>query len=235
MNGELQSEINNLYTTFSIYAYRQVMQGCPCCVSDADKEPLHTKPLRQLDGEDLSRYTFKAMTTWGDAADFKHYLPRILELYATTDFAVDTFIIFDKLEYAQWENWTQDEKAAISIFLTAWWADLICNKPDFDTEVFTSISRLAGETGELLERWNISFGDYSFRNFVGLVYGYYNDLLTKRKYFKGLDDVSVEKLINWIKTNTAVLEKGFFHFEEQDRELADKISAALFMVEKTTR
>jgi len=53
------------------------MEGCPCCVSNEDKEKLHTKELRLLEESDISRYAFRALTTWGDIDDFKHYLPRI--------------------------------------------------------------------------------------------------------------------------------------------------------------
>ena len=86
MTDELKESIENLYSTFSIYPLNSKMEGCPCCVSDADKEKIHSKQLRELEEEDLSRYVFKAMTTWGDTDDFKHYLPRIFELLSTTDF-----------------------------------------------------------------------------------------------------------------------------------------------------
>ena len=99
------------------------MEGCPCCVSDTDKEKIHSKQLRDLDEDDLSRYAFKAMTTWGDTDDFKHYLPSIFELLSTTDFIVDTFVVLGKLEYGKWQEWTDIEKNAITQFLWAWWAD----------------------------------------------------------------------------------------------------------------
>ena len=84
MTDNLKISIESLYSIFSIYPFKSTMDGCPCCVSDSDKEKIHTKQLRELDGDDLSRYAFKAMTTWGDTDDFKHYLPRIFELLATT-------------------------------------------------------------------------------------------------------------------------------------------------------
>lgn len=111
MTEELKSAIERLYQTFAVYPCKPAMEGCPCCVSGADKEKIHSKPLRQLEEGDLSRYAHKAMTTWGDTEDFKHYLPRIFELLTTTDFIVDTFITLDKLEYGQWNNWPENERA----------------------------------------------------------------------------------------------------------------------------
>src|SRR5437588_624905 len=99
MTEELKLAIERLYQTFAIYPFKPTMEGCPCCVSDSDKEKIHSKKIRQLEGDDLSRYASKAMTTWGDTEDFKHYLPRILELLVTTDFIVDIIVVLDKLEY----------------------------------------------------------------------------------------------------------------------------------------
>lgn len=112
------------------------MEGCPCCVSDIDKEKIHTKQLRHLEGDDLSRYAFKAMTTWGDTDDFKHYLPRIFELLSTTDFIVDTFVVLGKLDYGKWTTWATEEQKVIKDFLLAWWTDLTKNKSYFDKEAF---------------------------------------------------------------------------------------------------
>lgn len=229
MAKELKIAIEHLYATFSIYPFKSKMEGCPCCVSDSDKETIHSKQLRDLDEEDLSRYAFKAMTTWGDTDDFKHYLPRIFELLSTTNFIVDTFVVLRKLEYGKWKEWTETEKNAITDFLCAWWADMIKHKPKFDKEAFTEIYKLTGDIDQLLSHWTISIEDHSFSNFVDLLYSYYNDLSGKRSEFKMMDNTSVEKLIGWIKSNSQHLETGFFHFSEKDNELAEKISTAQYI------
>src|SRR6185369_16388291 len=160
------------------------MKGCPCCVSNSDKEKIHSKRLRELDGDDLSRYAFKAMTTWGDTEDFKHYLPRIFELLSTTDFIIDTFIVLGKLEYGKWKTWAEKEQIAIETFLYAWWANLIRTKSYFDKEAFIEINKLTHNIDQLLNLWTISFNDKSFSNYVELVYRYYSDLTGKREDFK---------------------------------------------------
>jgi hypothetical protein len=70
MIDELKSAIEGLYETFSIYPFKSTMDGCPCCVSNSDKEKIHSKQLRQLDGEDLSRYAFKAIDCFGMTTAF---------------------------------------------------------------------------------------------------------------------------------------------------------------------
>lgn len=233
MTEELKTAIQNLYDTFSIYPFKSTMEGCPCCVSDADKEKIHSKQLRDLNGDDLSRYAFKAMTTWGDTDDFKHYLPRIFELLATTDFIVDTFVVLDKLEYGKWQNWSDTENQVINKFLFAWWTDLTKYKSYFDKEAFIGIYKLTGDIVQLLNRWTINMEDNSFSNYVDLVYNYYNDLTGKNTDFKALDKASVEKLIKWIKDNSKLLETGFFHFADKNKELAEKISATQYIYEHT--
>ncbi|GAO44796.1 hypothetical protein [Flavihumibacter petaseus] len=233
MTKELEIAIKNLYETFSIYPFKSTMEGCACCVSDADKEKIHSKQLKDLNEGDLSRYAFKAMTTWGDTDDFKHYLPRIIELLATTDFIVDTFVVLGKLEYGKWQEWCDTEKIAVTNFLWAWWTDTTRNKPYFDKEAFTEIYKLTGEMEQLLNRWTISIEDNSFSNYVDLVYNYYNDLTGKRSEFREIDNSSVEKLIKWIKDNSKHLETGFFHFADKDSELAEKISTTQYIYEQT--
>ncbi len=51
----------------------------------------------KLNEDDLSRFTGKAMTTWGNANDYKHFLPRIFELTAELKTPYEIWIAFDKL------------------------------------------------------------------------------------------------------------------------------------------
>ena len=73
MKKDLDDKIRQLYDTFSVYPLNRGMEGCPCCVKDTDKMRLLSKPLRELAADDLSKYYWKAMTTWGAVDDFKHF------------------------------------------------------------------------------------------------------------------------------------------------------------------
>jgi len=65
----------------------------------------------------------KALTTWGEVTDLKHFLPRILELLAqldaTQDWAIDGELIASKLRYADWRKWPADEQDALTQFFLA--------------------------------------------------------------------------------------------------------------------
>lgn len=231
MTNELKKSIETLYITFSIYPFPSAIIGCPCCVSDTDKAKIHNKQIRQLSEDDLSRYTFKAMTTWGNENDFKYYLPRILELLSTTDFIVDTFIVLGKLNYGKWTTWTIDEQLVIKQFLLAWWEDMIKNKSYFDQDTFVEIYKFLGNVNELLDQWEISFEDNSFQNLIDMIDLCYHDLINSTNYYKDFDNKSTEKLLLWLKSKKEIIETGFFYYENKDKELAQKISNALYAIE----
>ena len=106
----LVEAVEKLYTVFSRYPLRKHVEGCPCCVNETDKDLLESKPLRQLTLSDLGRYAFKAMTTWGDENDFRHFLPRIFELLVSDgELGWDEEVMLGKLAIAEWKRWPEDE------------------------------------------------------------------------------------------------------------------------------
>ncbi len=233
MTEELKISIESLYSTFSRYLFRSNMESCPCCVSDNDKKKLNTKQLRELTEEDLSKYAFKAMTTWGDTDDFKHFLPRIFELLSTTEFIVDTFVVLGKLNHGEWKTWSPVEQKAIHNFLIAWWKDMTMNKSYFDKDAFIEIYKLVGDIDLLLSNWEISFEDKSFINLIDLIDGYYLDLLNKNREFKEIDVISKDKLMTWLIDKKVEIEKGFFYYDNIDKEFAEKVSDTLYMLERS--
>lgn len=112
----LESALEALYATFSRYDGTHI-EGCPHCVSFDDNAALRRAPVRQLGGE-LYRYLFKAMTTWGTEEDFKHFVPRLLELYASSS---DAWLLCDKLAYARWRSWPEAEQRAVEGYLVSSW------------------------------------------------------------------------------------------------------------------
>ena len=231
MTKELKITIERLYETFSCYPFNEKMEGCPCCVSSTDKEKIHTKELRQLDEEDLSRYAFKAITTWGNTDDFKHYLPRIFELLSTTDFIVDTFVVLGKLHYTKWKTWPAEEQKAINDFLMAWWIDSIKHQNYFNNDLFIEIYKLLEDINPLLDNWPITFDNNSFKNLIDLLDSYYYDLIKISNKSEGLDQAAIATLQMWLINKQEILEQRFFYYETIDKEFAERISNALYIIE----
>src|SRR5262245_5581830 len=132
----LRRAIETLYEVFGCYGLKSKMDLCPDCELDAAEASLRTRPLQTLTWKDFGVYPFKAMTTFGDESDFKHFLPRLFELYALdregARYGVAT--VFEKLDYAAWTSWPEPEAAAIRDAVRAWLQSLTARQSDFGDE-----------------------------------------------------------------------------------------------------
>lgn len=125
----LRTATQALYAAFARYPLAAHVSACPHCVDETDHGRLYEAPLSALSGAALSRYAFKALTTWGTAADFKHFLPRLFALLAEGDRHLDPEVLIGKLALASWGEWPVDERAAVRAFLLAWWREILSGHP----------------------------------------------------------------------------------------------------------
>jgi hypothetical protein len=121
----LRDAINDLYVAFSSYQLREAISFCDCCHSPDDDQLLRSKKLHDLGIDELHEYIWDAMLVWGDEYDFKHFLPRILEILAleerlTNEF-VDPAMVLGRLSYGGWAKWTAKEQEAVRRYLSALW------------------------------------------------------------------------------------------------------------------
>jgi hypothetical protein len=118
---DLASAIEGLYVAFARYPLRARIEGCPHCDLGGNERSLHAAPLRELGADDFDRYPFKAMTTFGDVDDFRHFLPRIAELLTAVGAigATDLGIFAGKMIYGEWTTWPERERDAVLTWLDA--------------------------------------------------------------------------------------------------------------------
>jgi hypothetical protein len=119
---DLANAIDALYETFDAYPLKERIDFCPHCELDQAERRLHLRPLREITWADLGRYSFRAMTTFGDENDFKHFLPRIFELYVFDHVGAPDclFVFFGKLDHATWTTWPPAEVVAVRRLIDAW-------------------------------------------------------------------------------------------------------------------
>ena len=133
-NGELADSVEGLYKAFAEYPLPAYTDPCLHCHTMDDEAKLRSKPLRELGIDELRDYANDALLVWGDERVFKHFLPRIYELYVTTADAYldlcDPEIMFSKFRHGQWRTWPQSEQAAIESFLHALWAEVLADPPE---------------------------------------------------------------------------------------------------------
>ncbi len=139
----LSAQIRNVYRVFAKYEIEAEGEACPHCAHAGFKALFH-RPIRHLTAAELQPYSFKALTTWGDLANFKRFLPRLFELLALRGFdRLDPEILFSKLTYAGWGNWPDQEQRAIQAYFHALW-QAILNHPGSETLFTPADSLLCG-------------------------------------------------------------------------------------------
>jgi hypothetical protein len=119
---ELGHAIDGLYEAFGAYPLKERIDCCPHCELGTAERRLHIRPLRELTWTDLGIFSFKALTSFGDTEDLRHFLPRLLELYVLDHAGAPhtLFMLCHKLDDAKWTKWPADEVGAIRTFIDAW-------------------------------------------------------------------------------------------------------------------
>lgn len=154
----LTEAIQHLYDVFRGYEPGTLHESCTCgCITREQIEALRSKELRKLTADELSYYSFKAITTFGKVRDYKHFLPRLCELIATESYPHNTEIVLaGKLEYANFINWPDNERAAVEQYLYALWDDLLHHWP-YHTQVddvLCNIALILGSPAGALDSWS---------------------------------------------------------------------------------
>jgi hypothetical protein len=222
VNKELEDAIEKLYDIFVRYPLSNT-EGCPCCVHEKDQRQLRSAPLRKLSGDALGRYSGKAMSTWGDADDFRHFLPRMMELLVSDEYIWDAGHLAEKILYGGWTQWPDDEKEAVRGFWREWWKFMLSEEKEYDDpgKAVQAILKLDPDPGYYLKCWEASSGVNAI---IGLA-SYIIDLVNAEKKYRK-EKRWPAAMVRWLKS-TAVrnkLEKAFFEYS--DRYFAQYISWA---------
>ncbi|MEO1625957.1 MAG: hypothetical protein AAFV25_12435 [Bacteroidota bacterium] len=237
MSDRLQQAIEELYRVFSSYPGNPRMQGSPNYGElDRWNAELFSKPLRELDEDDLCRYAGKAITTWGTAADYKHFLPRILELTALYRPPYEIWISFDRLEMAHWRTSAEEEQLAITEYLLALFDLLledssplaVTNFPDY----FSTIAYYHADMAGLLRLWEDKRTEASYVHLTELVLEQH-DLLFRKGKLDGFQktDRGVDQLTAWLRSDGLLTQLEDAFFQHESKEFAERLSWAIQLLE----
>ncbi|QQR54788.1 hypothetical protein IPG41_06410 [Candidatus Peregrinibacteria bacterium] len=195
MTSYLKTAIQDLYEVFSAYPKGLDIQ------------------------EEWDRFAYKAMTTWGGVADFKHHLPMLFEKMATGALGADAFIVLGKLDYAQWKTWPEKEQAAIQNFLVAWNRASLEEDPFFDDWQFYAIVKKVEDLKLLLQPWAQEWTPLKLQKLTDFVWGSYY-------WKKEFTPEQQAAIVKWLKAQLPALEAAFFAFEKKDAALAQALSVS---------
>ena len=136
----IRDAVEGLYDAFSGYELREFTDPCMHCHTLEDEAKIHARPLRELTKDDLREYAVDALLVWGDERDFKHFLPRICELFCSCElyadevgkgyFLYDPHVLFTKFRHGDWRAWPAAEQEAVTRFLNAIWRWFLSDPPD---------------------------------------------------------------------------------------------------------
>lgn len=121
----LTRAVDDLYATFKKYKQPTVLDAPPHREPEKLLRQLGSVGLRDLQPEQIGSYAGWALTTVGGADEYRHFLPRIVELAAHSPFpswgGFEPCSIARRLWYAGWKEWPATEQEAIkAAFLSAW-------------------------------------------------------------------------------------------------------------------
>ncbi len=178
MKSELSLSIEHLYKVFGTYHFDATEfknHSCPCCY-DRKVGVLATTPLHALNSDDLECYQISSIYTIGTIAHYKHFLPRILELIAQpNNDLISNFLISDKLTYAEWETWPEEEIKAIDLFFEAL-SESFIHLETVSDYYFSDLLQLLNRYGVFTKFINSWFTSISSKNYSyivsGVLYGF---------------------------------------------------------------
>jgi hypothetical protein len=162
--------VENLYTVFARYPLNTAMDACPHCVNEREQEQLTGLPLRALSVKDVRHYSFNAISTWGDVRDFKHFLPRLLDLLAFHN--LNDSLLLAKFEYADWENWKKTEVEATEAYLRALWRFTLSDYPSPTITPYDFIfgaGRVLPDFAPYVDYWRNNLSQASLRHLAILI------------------------------------------------------------------
>ncbi|HEX8553587.1 MAG TPA: hypothetical protein VF695_02665 [Sphingomonas sp.] len=117
----LRESIERCYASFAAIERPGRLETSPLRDAGDILHTLTSAPLRALTGEQIGPYSGWAMTTVGNERDYRHFLPRILEL-AVDDpvwLGAEPAIIAHKLCMASWRDWPVKQRSAVLSFFQA--------------------------------------------------------------------------------------------------------------------
>jgi len=118
MTEELRNIIKRSYLVFSKYRVTVPLDVCTeCCMTPKQESALASMSVQQIPFELLYEYNTAAKTSSPSIEEFKHFIPRFLELTAEMKFLHHSAeLILGRFEYYRKEEWTKEECEVIQSY-----------------------------------------------------------------------------------------------------------------------
>ena len=125
MTKALKEAIAGLYDAFGREPKPLIVEGCGCCVSTQQMALLLSTPLRSITPSEMKPYAQHVFLEVGAVADFKYFLPRILEILAFERGWWPPPEVVGRSIARAWSTMTAAQQNAVHVFFSAVVADLV--------------------------------------------------------------------------------------------------------------
>jgi hypothetical protein len=149
-----------LYAAFVGYPLRPWTEPCLHCCTDVEEEhALHRYGLRSIPAAVLQPYASHAATTWGNAEDFRHFLPRMYEVLVSGGFEhdwPDLTAMFSRLRYLGWNEWPPRERMAVTRYFEQLWSSFLAGDVHADRSpgsVICAVGQAVEDLSPYLSVW----------------------------------------------------------------------------------
>lgn len=154
---------------------------------------------------DLHDFADSVLLTWGDEDDFKHFLPRMIELCVqyqrSTCAGLRADALFHRLNFADWRSWTEAEVGAIDQFLEVWFLSTLKSFPSISklSDVIHVLGSAEKDVSPYLTVWTASTSESAYRHFISE----HVELASRNAFAKSSYDrinewLFSESTINWL-------------------------------------
>ncbi|WP_010521631.1 hypothetical protein [Aquimarina agarivorans] len=207
MTSELRNIIDESYSVFSKYDVTIPLDICTeCCMTPNQESELAGMSVNQIPFELLYEYNTAAKTDLPNIEEFKHFLPRFLELTAELKFLHHSAeLILSRFEYYSIEEWTVKEIEIIQNYSKELFKHFLSIYPIPELEKIDSIIIMLYKAKvdmlEILREWRTVINRSSLLHLSDLVCGGFkganNDTLSS-----GFADGVISKIVfDWLNTD----------------------------------
>jgi len=216
--GAMHLAIERAYDVFARYARPAVLEASPVKNADAILRSLSLAPLRDLSEDKVGPYAGSALYTVGNVQDYKHFLPRILEIaFAGSRGWVGCVppAIANHLVYARWRDWPTKEVDAVRLAFQEGWTlarDQNPNGARNASEWLCALSILEEPIDDLLDDWldtpSVN-AVLQLADFVGSAPTEMFGRIGDAAYWSSVDEGRRQKVASWMLTDPVAGALGF--------------------------
>lgn len=207
MTEELSNIIHKSYSIFSKYRATLPLEVCTeCCMTPNQANDLANMSVRQIPFELLYEYNTAAKTELPNIEEFKHFLPRFLELTAEMKFLHHSAeLILSRFEYYSKDEWSKEERKVIQNYALELFKYYLSTYPLPELETIDSIiimlHKAKVDLSEILPKWKTVTNRSSVLHLSDLVCNGFKEANNDSLSSGFADDIISKIVIDWLNTD----------------------------------